>query len=387
VFAVLLALPGALPAGCPLTGPQAFAALAVTCLALFPLIGLVKLIAGHACALLSRTALAHLGDPVAKVKTRNKLRDQSWQLTIHSAMTALEAYILFVDGGGEHWLDDYRSLWTPHPHQQVNSKRSVHLLYLLQMAIWIVTCASHRFLEERHKDYVMMYVHHLVTIALFALSYGFNFVRIGTAVIFLHDSSDIVIDLLKMANYLKLEGRRGGFLVRETGAMRGDAGRCGEMRGDLELEGRRGGLLYLSSHLPPASPHTSALEARGGPVQPDGRSREDAASAALRCTRSARTRDTCTHSRTPVPPHKSAQPQARTRRSRRSPFTRRDVYSHKHSAPRPKVTHARAAESGQRPPPTPPSAPRKVGAPPPPEITRDRPRSPEIARDRPRSPA
>jgi len=118
VFAVLLALPGALPAGCPLTGPQAFAALAVTCLALFPLIGLVKLIAGHACALLSRTALAHLGDPVAKVKTRNKLRDQSWQLTIHSAMTALEAYILFVDGGGEHWLDDYRSLWTPHPHQQ-----------------------------------------------------------------------------------------------------------------------------------------------------------------------------------------------------------------------------------------------------------------------------
>jgi len=216
VFAVLLALPGALPAGCPLTGPQAFAALAVTCLALFPLIGLVKLIAGHACALLSRTALAHLGDPVAKVKTRNKLRDQSWQMTIHSAMTALEAYILFVDGGGEHWLDDYRSLWTPHPHQQVNSKRSVHLLYLLQMAIWIVTCASHRFLEERHKDYVMMYVHHLVTIALFALSYGFNFVRIGTAVIFLHDSSDIVIDLLKMANYLKLEGRRGGFLVEGT---------------------------------------------------------------------------------------------------------------------------------------------------------------------------
>mmetsp|Transcript_14077 Transcript_14077/g.41702 ORF Transcript_14077/g.41702 Transcript_14077/m.41702 type:complete len:232 (+) Transcript_14077:2-697(+) len=115
--------------------------------------------------------------------------------------------------------------------------------------------------------------------------------------------------------------------------MRGDAGRCGEMRGDLELEGRRGGLLYLSSHLPPASPHTSALEARGGPVQPDGRSREDAASAALRCTRSARTRDTCTHSRTLVPSHKSAQPQARTRRSRRSPFTRRDVYSHKHSAP------------------------------------------------------
>ena len=32
----------------------------------------------------------------------------------------------------------------------------MHLLYLLQMAIWIGTCFSHRFVEERHKDYVMM---------------------------------------------------------------------------------------------------------------------------------------------------------------------------------------------------------------------------------------
>mmetsp|Transcript_14078 Transcript_14078/g.41708 ORF Transcript_14078/g.41708 Transcript_14078/m.41708 type:complete len:260 (+) Transcript_14078:2-781(+) len=163
--------------------------------------------------------------------------------------------------------------------------------------------------------------------------------------------------------------------------MRGDAGRCGEMRGDLELEGRRGGLLYLSSHLPPASPHTSALEARGGPVQPDGRSREDAASAALRCTRSARTRDTCTHSRTLVPSHKSAQPQARTRRSRRSPFTRRDVYSHKHSAPSAQG-HTRTGRRERTETATDTSLCTSQGRGT--SAARDHPRSPEIARDRPR---
>ena len=42
-----------------------------------------------------------------------------------------------------------------------------------------------------------MYLHHLVTIALVGLSYTWGYVRIGACVLLLHDSSDIVIDLLK----------------------------------------------------------------------------------------------------------------------------------------------------------------------------------------------
>jgi len=58
-----------------------------------------------------------------------------------------------------------------------------------------------------------MYIHHLVTIALVAISYWQNFLRVGTVVLFLHDSSDIPIDLLKMTNYMKMEGWRGLFAV------------------------------------------------------------------------------------------------------------------------------------------------------------------------------
>ena len=60
----------------------------------------------------------------------------------------------------------------------------------------------------------MMYVHHVVTIALVWGSYSYNYVRIGTVVLYLHDLSDIMVDLLKLTNYMKLEGPKGGGVHR-----------------------------------------------------------------------------------------------------------------------------------------------------------------------------
>ena len=184
-----------LPAGCPATGIVAASALLGACLLLFPAIFMLKHFAGALGAFISRRLISE--DPLSKLRTRRKFADQAWQLAIHLSMTALEAYVLFFDDGGEPWLRDYVSLWTPEPWLQENPKLSVHVLYLAQMAVWIVTCTSHCFFEERHKDYVLMAMHHIVTIALLWLSYSANYVRIGVVVLLLHDSSDIVVDLLK----------------------------------------------------------------------------------------------------------------------------------------------------------------------------------------------
>eukprot|EP00976_Prorocentrum_cordatum_P076357 1182275-Prorocentrum_minimum.AAC.1 len=40
-----------------------------------------------------------------------------------------------------------------------------------------------------------------------------NELPIGLVVLAIHDSSDVVLDLMKMANYLKLEGLKSLFLV------------------------------------------------------------------------------------------------------------------------------------------------------------------------------
>lgn len=68
-------------------------------------------------------------------------------------------------------------------------------------------------MEEIRKDYIVMMTHHVVTIALVGGSLVSQFIPVGVTVLFLHDVSDIPLDMLKMANYLKMEGLSGFFVT------------------------------------------------------------------------------------------------------------------------------------------------------------------------------
>jgi len=86
------------------------------------------------------------------------------------------------------------------------------LLVLIRLqATWMYTCVIHRFFDEQRKDYFVMYIHHIATIALVSWSFSAGYLRIGLLVLYVHDVSDVFIDTLKMANYLKLDGARGWF--------------------------------------------------------------------------------------------------------------------------------------------------------------------------------
>ena len=56
-----------------------------------------------------------------------------------------------------------------------------------------------------------MMTHHVITIALVTWSYAVGFLPVGVVVLLFHDMTDIPLDMLKMANYLKMEGVRGLF--------------------------------------------------------------------------------------------------------------------------------------------------------------------------------
>lgn len=147
--------------------------------------------------------------PLSKKRTFKKFIGSAWQFVIHLSMTLCELYI----AKDETWLSQP---WTCfNDYFTFVPKQSLRLFLLLQIAIWVCTCVSHRFNAEAHmhKDYVPMYVHHLATIALVTIAYVINQSRIGLVVLFVHDVSDIAIDLLKIFNYLRLEGKNGFFLV------------------------------------------------------------------------------------------------------------------------------------------------------------------------------
>lgn len=59
----------------------------------------------------------------------------------------------------------------------------------------------------------VMFAHHLATIGLVLISYYCNYVRYGAMVLWLHDISDIPVDLLKLLNYLKLGDPPGLYLT------------------------------------------------------------------------------------------------------------------------------------------------------------------------------
>lgn len=160
---------------------------------------------------ISRTFLrgAPFNDPISKRKTAEKLGDQVWQLVIHVTMAAMEWAVL----SDETWYADPEQVWIPLPPLQGKQKPLLHYLYVMQLAIWVGTCISHRWFEELHKDYYVMYIHHLVTIALLLGSWRCNFHRVGCLVLFVHDFSDIFGDWLKITNYFNLSGPWGLFTV------------------------------------------------------------------------------------------------------------------------------------------------------------------------------
>ena len=129
-------------------------------------------------------------------------------------MTVVEYWLIFVDSPGApeiNFYDNTSRCWFE-PGTKTTSQ-NVSLFYIVQLSIWIVTCFSHRFVEARHKDYYQMYIHHIVTIGLMAGSWMFGYMRIGVLVLIIHDASDVPLDLMKMANYLKLEGPKSFFIV------------------------------------------------------------------------------------------------------------------------------------------------------------------------------
>lgn len=121
-------------------------------------------------------------DEIAKAKGREpknliKFKSQFWQLVVHVSMSVVETYVLWQTAqlSGEDILVD------PVRMQAYTEQNSPFLetVYLVQMAIWIVTSICHIWLFEPQSDYFVMLAHHIVTIALVAISLEWGFLRLA----------------------------------------------------------------------------------------------------------------------------------------------------------------------------------------------------------------
>eukprot|EP00038_Savillea_parva_P018067 m.22362 g.22362 ORF g.22362 m.22362 type:complete len:367 (+) comp3976_c0_seq2:2-1102(+) len=152
-----------------------------------------------------------------QARNLRKFGDQSWQLVIHIFMTIAEIYLLGRESVNWEWYENPTSLesggmWDNRVDQAADDPE-LRSFYLAQLVVWTVTAVCHRFYDARHKDYFVMYSHHVATVVLIGGSYLLGSLRIGLLVLFLHDASDIFVDLLKMTNYAGLDADAGYYLT------------------------------------------------------------------------------------------------------------------------------------------------------------------------------
>ena len=156
-------------------------------------------------------------DPLKSNIAMKKWKDQAWQLAIHLSMSLFE--LKMIRQNPQWWQDPATCFINcPKEHYTPNDdpaalSNDMRLFYVLQLAIWMWTGFSCKWLEERRKDYVEMMLHHVVTVALILSSFINKQWAIGMIVLTCHDASDVVLDIMKMANYLKVEDAHGFFIV------------------------------------------------------------------------------------------------------------------------------------------------------------------------------
>lgn len=89
---------------------------------------------------------------------------------------------------------------------------SVKLFYMLNMGKYLFNVYAVLYLDERRKDFPVMVMHHLVTLALLSISYVARASKSGLLVIFVHDVVDIFMISAKVLIYSKPAGRPGSRL-------------------------------------------------------------------------------------------------------------------------------------------------------------------------------
>lgn len=90
------------------------------------------------------------------------------------------------------WLWDVKYSFYDYPHHPVTS--GVWWYYMTSMAFYWALSFS-QFFDVKRKDFWQMFVHHIATISLMCFSWVGNLTRIGSLVLLVHDSADILLEV------------------------------------------------------------------------------------------------------------------------------------------------------------------------------------------------
>lgn len=123
-----------------------------------------------------------------------KFREASWRFTFYlfAFIAGLSALI------DKPWLYDVKQMWEGFPTMTLLP--SQYWYYMTELGFYsslLVSVAS----DVKRKDFREQIIHHVATILLISFSWCVNYIRAGTLIMLLHDTSDYFLESAKMFNY------------------------------------------------------------------------------------------------------------------------------------------------------------------------------------------
>jgi very-long-chain ceramide synthase len=141
--------------------------------------------------------------PWARSAGLNKNKQARFMEQVYTAIyfSFLGPFGMYVMKRTPVWYFDTQGMYESFPHKSHDAEFKFY--YLFQAAYWaqqaIVLLLG---MEKPRKDFKELVGHHIVTLALIALSYRFHFTYMGIAVFTTHDISDWFLATVKTLNYL-----------------------------------------------------------------------------------------------------------------------------------------------------------------------------------------
>ncbi|XP_029290160.1 ceramide synthase 2 [Cottoperca gobio] len=117
-----------------------------------------------------------------------------------SCLSVLQGFSHTLAVNMKPWLYNLKEVWAGFPKQSMLP--SQYYYYLLEMGFYLSLLLSLTF-DVKRKDFKEQVIHHIATLTLLSFSWISNYIRIGTLVMAVHDSADILLEGAKVFNYAK----------------------------------------------------------------------------------------------------------------------------------------------------------------------------------------
>ncbi|CAL8396934.1 ceramide synthase 2 [Gadus morhua] len=130
-------------------------------------------------------------DRPSKVK---KFQEASWRFTFYLIAFFAGLWAL-ID---KPWFWDMKEMWTGFPKMPLLP--SQYWYYMLELGFYVSLVLSVA-TDVKRKDFKEQIVHHVATILLISFSWLVNYIRAGTLIMLVHDTSDSLMESAKIFNY------------------------------------------------------------------------------------------------------------------------------------------------------------------------------------------